>query len=100
MSKPRTLRQLGGPCGSGGYAYALLSSTGVRQVGRPREARAEVNARRGTARSLGIALDDWWVSEALVEGVSGERHLAAFCRELAEREIGGGSFRGVDFAVA
>lgn len=99
MPKPNTLRQLGGPCESGGYAYALLYSTGVVQVGRTRDARAEVNARRGTARQLGIALTDWWVSEPVVEWVGGERHLAAACRDLAEREIGAGSFGGVDFAA-
>lgn len=99
MPKPRTLRQLGGPCQSGGYAYALLYSTGVVQVGRTRDARAEVNGRRGTARQLGVALTDWWVSEPVVEWVGGERHLAAACRDLADREIGGGSFGGVDFAA-
>jgi hypothetical protein len=99
MPKPRTLRQLGGPCQSGGYAYALLYSTGVVQVGRTRDARAEVNARRGTARQLGITLTDWWVSEPVVEWVGGERHLAAAAREIGAREIGGGSFGGVDFAA-
>lgn len=99
MPKPRTLRQLGGPCQSGGYAYALLYSTGVVQVGRTRDARAEVNSRRGTARQLGIALSDWWVSEPVVEWVGGQRHLAAACRDLADREIGNGSFGGVDFAA-
>jgi hypothetical protein len=99
MPKPRTLRQLGGACESGGYAYALLYSTGVVQVGRTRDARAEVNARRGTARQLGIALTDWWVSEPVVEWVGGERHLAAVCRELDGREIGGGSFGDVEFAA-
>ncbi len=99
MPKPRTLRQLGGACEAGGYAYALLYSTGVVQVGRTRDARAEVNARRGTARQLGIALEDWWVSEPVVEWVGGERHLSAACRDLGGREVGGGSFGGVDFAA-
>lgn len=99
MPRPRTLRQLGGPCQSGGYAYALLYSTGVVQVGRTRDARAEVNARRGTARQLGIALADWWMSTPMVEWIGGERQIAAACRELAGREIGGGSFAGVDFAA-
>ncbi len=99
MPKPRTLRQLGGPCKSGGYAFALLYSTGVVQVGRTRDARAEVNTRRGTARQLGIALADWWMSTPMVEWIGGERQIAAACRELADREIGGGSFAGVDFAA-
>jgi hypothetical protein len=58
-----------------------------------------VNARRATARQLGIALTEWWVSEPVVEWIGGERHLAAACRELASREIGAGSFGGVDFAA-
>lgn len=99
MPTPRTLRQLGGLAENGGYFYALLYSTGVVQVGRAQDARAGIAERRATARQLGVAVADWWVSEPVEEWTGAERQLAAACRDLGGKEVGAGSFRGVDFGA-
>lgn len=93
----RALHTVPGPAESGGYAYALLFSTGTVQVGRTPDARAELGARRNTARSFGISLDDWWVSVPHEEWGGSERRLSAACRDLGGTRIGPGCWSGVDF---
>jgi hypothetical protein len=97
MTKPRrTLDELPGPAERGGYVYALLFTTGVAQVGRTTDARAEVTARRAFARSLGVDLADWWVSVPHAEWITNEQWLRELC-SLDGTRTGPGCYSGVRF---
>jgi hypothetical protein len=95
----RSLYELPGYAERGGYVYALLFTTEVVEVGRTADARAEVTARRKTARALGVDLADWWVSVPHAEWIVNERALAETARALGGRRTGSGCYAGANFEV-
>lgn len=100
-AKRRSLYELPGATDRGGYVYALLYSTGVVQVGRTVDARAEATERRKVAQSIGCDLADWWTSIAHYEWIANERELARACGALGGKRTGPGYFSGIGFpAVA
>ena len=99
MSKKRSLYELPGAAGQGGYVYAVLYSTGVVRVGRTVNARAELTAIRKDARASGIDLADWWASVPHEEWIRNEGWLNETCRAVATGRTGPQCYSGVDFTL-